>query len=399
MRNFMRMTLEEPYRVFFPLGMLASIWGVLMWPLVYGGWLRFYPGEAHTRIMIECFMGAFVVGFLGTAFPRLTGHRSWSAGEFMVILGLWATALASHSVGQVRAGDAAFAAMLLALVATMAGRWLFGNRDTPPPGFVLAFAGLLGALVAAGYLAYVGIPHRVGGQWARLALFQGFTLLPLMGIGPYLLPRFFGMGSTHSLDDSPTPPAGWWRKMWMSAAAGLLIIASFAVEVHLDAAAGQLLRALVIVVWFAISCPGIIRAKIPTTPGNAARWSVAALAAGFLCAGLWPATRIGSLHLFFASGIGLIALAVGARVILGHAGRHDLLGGRILWLRWVTGLLILAATTRMSADFLPAIRVSHHNYAAWTWALAGVIWLAALAPCLFRSEEPAKPRTGCPRRR
>jgi uncharacterized protein involved in response to NO len=103
--------------------------------------------------------------------------------------------------------------------------------------------------------------------------------------------------------------------------------------------------------------------------------------------------------LFFASGIGLVTLAVGTRVILGHAGRHDLLGGRILWLRWMTGLLILAATTRMSADFLPAIRVSHHLYAAWTWAIAGVVWLVALAPCLIRDEESAKPRTHCPRRK
>ena len=73
------MVLEEPYRVFFPLGMLAGIWGVMMWPMLYAGWLNFYPNEAHTRMMIEGFMGAFVVGFIGTAFPRLTGNRSWFA--------------------------------------------------------------------------------------------------------------------------------------------------------------------------------------------------------------------------------------------------------------------------------------------------------------------------------
>ena len=389
----------EPYRLFFPLGMLASIWGVMMWPLLYGGWLRFYPGEAHTRIMIECFMGAFVAGFLGTAFPRMTGSRPWSWGEFIVILGLWFAMLTSHSAGHVRAGDAAFAAMLLALIATMAVRWISGNRDTPPPGFVLVFAGLLCGVLAAGFLSLETSPGLAHWQWARLLLFQGFLLLPLMGIGPFLLPRFFGTGSSHSFDDAPHPSAGWWCKMRAASFAGLLVIGSFALEVHIHAMAGQVLRAIVILVWFSLELPIFRRAKLPTTPGNTARWAIAGLAAGCLCAALWPSARVGSLHLFFASGIGLITLAVGTRVILGHAGRHDLLGGRILWLRWVTGLLILAATTRMSADFLPAIRASHHKYAAWTWAVAGVVWLVALAPCLFRDEDSAKPRVHCPRRR
>jgi uncharacterized protein involved in response to NO len=399
MNRIVGMIREEPYRLFFPLGMLASIWGVMMWPLLYGGWLKFYPGEAHTRIMIECFMGAFVAGFLGTAFPRMTGNRPWSWGEFGVILGLWCAMLASHSVGNVRAGDAAFAAMLVALIASLAVRWISGNRDTPPPGFVLVFVGLPGGALAAGFLALEPSPSLVPWQWARLILFQGFLLLPLMGIGPYLLPRFFGMSSSHAFDDAPRPPAGWWRKMWAAASAGLLVLGSFALEVHVQPMAGQVLRALVIVAWFALELPLFRRANLSTTPGNAARWAIAGLAAGCLCAGLWPSARVGSLHLFFASGIGLVTLAVGTRVILGHAGRHDLLGGRILWLRWVTGLLILAATTRMSADFLPAIRVSHHLYAAWTWAIAGVVWLVALAPCLIRDEESAKPRTHCPRRK
>jgi uncharacterized protein involved in response to NO len=91
-------------------------------------------------------------------------------------------------------------------------------------------------------------------------------------------------------------------------------------------------------------------------------------------------------------------MAVGTRVILGHAGRHDLLTGKIVWLRWVVGLLILAATTRMSCDFLPNLRVSHLIYAGWTWAIAAVIWLIALAKYLLRNEDSEKPKSRCPRR-
>jgi uncharacterized protein involved in response to NO len=122
------------------------------------------------------------------------------------------------------------------------------------------------------------------------------------------------------------------------------------------------------------------------------------MAAGLACAAIWPYARIGSLHLFFVSGLGLVTMAVGARVILGHAGRHDLLGGKIVWLRWVFGLLILAATTRMTSDFIPAVRVSHHIYAAWTWAAAAFVWLLALGKYLLIDESTPKPSSKCPRR-
>ena len=398
MKREWRMVLEEPYRVFFPLGMVAAIWGVMMWPLFFGGGLGFYPNEAHTRMMIEGFLGAFVVGFCGTAFPRLTGSRSWYGGEFCGLLLLWLLVVASHGVGRVAAGDAAFVGLLIVLLGGLAGRWIFGHRDTPPPGFVLAFAGILGAIMAAGYLAACKCPTPEPYQWAKLWLFQGFPLLPLMGIGPYLLPRFFGMSSSHSFDDSPTPPTGWWQRVLMAAAAGMMIAGSFALEVSGRAAAGQLLRAVVILAWFALESPVFHHVKRSSTPGNAARWALHSLAAGCVCAALWPVTRVGSLHLFFAAGLGLVTMAVGARVVLGHAGRRDLLDRQIVWLRWVTGLLILAAVTRMSADFLLRIRNSHLNYAGWMWALAGVIWLGVLGKYFFRNEESMKRKGRCPRR-
>lgn len=375
--------------MFFPLGMVAGIGGVMLWPMLYAGWIGFYPGEAHTRMMIEGFMGAFVVGFLGTAFPRLTGNRPWSFWECAGMLGLWLMVVGSHACNRVAAGDAAFCGMLVFLFIGMAGRWLMGRRDTPPPGFVLAMAGVLGAAVAAGVLSRG--PGLSLGAWslARLWLFQGFLLLPLMGIGPYVLPRLLGVASGHSFDDSPVPPAGWWGKAVLAVAAGLLVAVGFVLEAAGQAAPGQILRALVVLAWFAMETPLLRGARIATTPGNAARWALAGLVAGLACAALWPAARVGSLHLFFVSGLGLVTLSVGTRVILGHAGRHDLLGGKIIWLRWVTGLLVLAALTRMTSDFIPAVRVSHHIYAAWTWAAAGVIWLAALARHLLAGGDDA----------
>jgi uncharacterized protein involved in response to NO len=391
---------SEPYRLFFPLGILAAVAGVMMWPLLYAGKLGFYPAESHSRVMIEGFMGAFVIGFLVTAFPRLTGNTPWSTGELAGMLLLWLGGVASALTGHVAAGDLIFAAMLLLLLAGMIGRWVGGNRDTPPPGFVMALAGIAGGAVASASLAWdQGRWMSVAGyQHAKLWLNQGFLLLPLLGIAPYLLPRFFGRESTHSFDDSPRPPQGWWVRAVASLGCAMTIATGFAMEAWGKPLPGHLLRAVVILGWFLWETPVFRRGKLRSTPGNVARVAVVGLVAGTAAAGLWPYSRVGSLHLFFAAGLGLAVLAVATRVVLGHAGRHDLLAGRILWLRVAAGLLVLAAATRMTSDFVPTVRVSHHIYAAWLWTAGGIVWLLAIGRYLGRSEESPRQPKACLRR-
>jgi uncharacterized protein involved in response to NO len=70
-RDGLRWLASEPYRLFFFSGAVWSIIGVALWPLFYAQHLGFYPSFVHARIMIEAFGAAFVVGFLGTAGPRM----------------------------------------------------------------------------------------------------------------------------------------------------------------------------------------------------------------------------------------------------------------------------------------------------------------------------------------
>ena len=393
MKRLGAMILEEPYRLFFPVGMLAGVWGVLMWPLFYGGHLLFYPGEAHARIMVGGFMGAFVAGFLGTAFPRLVGARKWRAAEFGAILVAWLLMVFFWSRGMVPAGDKSFTGMIALLFGGMLVRVMRGRMDTPPPGFVLVFAGLAGAAISAWYLSRGRFDSVESWRFARLFFHQGFLLLPAMGIGPYLLPRFFGKPSTHAFETSVRIPAGWWKRFGLSLVAGALVVVSFFIEARDAAMPGQILRAVAMTAWFAWETPVLRRAVAGTTPGTAVRWALGSMSMGLVCAALWPHARVGSLHLFFVSGLGLLTMTVGTRVILGHAGRHDLLGGKIIWLRWAIGLVLLAAVTRMTSDFIPAVRVSHHIYAAWTWIAACAVWLIALFPYFLRNEEkPARIR-------
>jgi hypothetical protein len=64
----------------------------------------------------------------------------------------------------------------------------------------------------------------------RRLTYQGFVLLPILGIGPFIFPRFFGLPSPHDFPDSLKPSAAWKKKASLAFSVGALIIVSFFVE-------------------------------------------------------------------------------------------------------------------------------------------------------------------------
>src|SRR5204862_3790610 len=105
---------------------------------------------------------------------------------------------------------------------------------TPPPGFVVV--GLAFACVLAGAVIALFEPwsDEESARWVmlqRLLSYQGFVLLPILGIGPFILPRFFGLSSPHDFPEAVAPPGAWKKKAALALAAGVLIIASFVIEV------------------------------------------------------------------------------------------------------------------------------------------------------------------------
>src|SRR5262249_23640122 len=63
----------DPYRIFFPLGIILGAMGVAIWPLYYYGVTQGYSGRAHAFVQTDGFLYAFICGFLLTAIPRFTG--------------------------------------------------------------------------------------------------------------------------------------------------------------------------------------------------------------------------------------------------------------------------------------------------------------------------------------
>jgi uncharacterized protein involved in response to NO len=80
-------------------------------------------------------------------------------------------------------------------------------------------------------------------------------------------------------------------------------------------------------------------------------------------------------HLLYIGGFGMLMLVVGSRVLFGHSGDLEGFFVKSKWVRFLVFLGVLAATTRATPAWMPSTTVSHHIYAAITWALLALFWL------------------------
>ncbi len=373
---------SEPFRVFFPLGVAASIFGVLSWPLFYAGWWPFAPHLQHPRIMVFGFGFAFVAGFLGTAWPRFLEAEALRRIELTVLVITWLIAQLFYALHQLRAGDAAFAAHALALFAILSLRLRGRGRELPPPGFLLAFVAVfLAFCVALAWAIWgLGLPPRFV-LFAKLIAWQGILLFPLLGVGSYLFARFFQTPGQRPPAASPKQRA---LGVWLTT---LLVLVSFGIEACGWIRAGNFLRFGATVLWAVLAAPAIRKGRAPTTRAWGLRIAIASIAASFLARGVWPGPAYALEHILFLAGFGLAMLLVADRVSIGHGGGDfSAIPAKSTFWRWLIWLTLLAAATRASADMKASMLISHHIYAALLWAIILGIWTAYLAK-FWRSGE------------
>ena len=104
---------REPFRIFFPAAVLAGLIGVGLWPVMLLGWTENYPGPSHARLMVQGFFGGFIIGFMGTAMPRLVEARPLSAREAFSLLALFLGNIAATTLGMNALADGFFVGEIL----------------------------------------------------------------------------------------------------------------------------------------------------------------------------------------------------------------------------------------------------------------------------------------------
>ncbi len=380
----------EPFRVFFPLGILLGVGGVLLWPLHFLGVLPSYPGVAHARLMAHGFFGSFVFGFLGTALPRMLGARPLPHSLVVGLVLAQLAAMALQFTGTTVAADAVLLVALLVFVGSLAIR-LFRRSDLPPPGFVLAALGLL-CLTAGLITGLLPLDPETDANWVVLQsrlLYQGFLILPVLGVGGFIFPGLLGSPNRHDFPETRRPTPGWLREAAWAGLAGTAIIASFVLEVWGGIRLGHGLRFAAAGLYLFRQIPLYRSDGRRSTIAHSLRAGLLLILAGLLAITLLPTGRVALLHLTLASGLVIVTFVVATRVVFGHSGQGQRLHARNVWLVVALSLLFTATLTRITGDFVPKVLPTHYSYGALMWAAGAILWAWKVLPAVLVRDSDA----------
>jgi uncharacterized protein involved in response to NO len=360
---------REPYRLFFPLGVICGMAGVAIWPLYAFGVTATYSGRAHALVQTVGFLYSFVAGFLLTAIPRLTVTRPPGLpAQAMLAAAIIVSVVASERQAFALATGAFLVAHLL-VVSLAATRYL-RRQQQPPSSFVLVGLGLAAGL--AGAIVNVGVATEiVAPLWdvlGRRLLTEGMMLLLVMGVGGFLGPRLLGF----------PPPATSAARAAAYAAAGVALLVSLVAEYGFNAAWMAGVRAvLVSVVMF--STMRLWQRPVVHTTLSWCIWtgSWLTVAGGWLAAAA-PRYRADFLHVLFIGGFTVLILGVGTRVVLSHGGYGTAAEQRSWPLRLGLTFGLVAMLARLGAPFAPRSFFEHLAFAALFWLAAMLVWLVGI---------------------
>jgi uncharacterized protein involved in response to NO len=372
---------REPFRLFFPLGVLLAWAGVGHWLAYATGLTRTYSCQSHAGVQMQGFLLAFAAGFLLTAIPRRTSSPPPAAALLVLLVVLQVTAVAASLLEAWRMAAAATGAQILSLVAFAGRRMVSGTARRPPPGFVLVplalLQGLAGIVLVAGVASHAwnGELERLG----RLLVEQGLFLCLVMGIGSLILPLMAGLPPPPDLGSSPAVT----RQAMAYAAAGVAVVATLVAEALGSLTAAPIARGFVVAATLAL---GGGAARRPSRPGwnRALTWTALWLIPlGLVASGLAPDYRVPALHVTFIGGFGLLAFCVATHVTASHLDLTALRDGRPRVLAVLAAATVLAMITRLLADATDTYFM-HLGIAALLWIAGSCVWLAALLPAWAR---------------
>lgn len=127
------------------------------------------------------FFGAFILGFLGTALPRMMSAPPFGVRNVTALLAVYGAMAVAFGAGKVLWGDGLLLLLLLMFLGMVIPR-AARQKDTPPPGFVLVLLAwvcvIAGAVLAVAQTRFAwGWPHESAatfGQrlWRRTTIME-----------------------------------------------------------------------------------------------------------------------------------------------------------------------------------------------------------------------------------
>lgn len=385
---------KDPFRLFFPLGALLAIGGVVPW-LFSGFGAPLYPAELHRNMMINGFLLSFVCGFLMTAVPRFTSSAFASTAEIAIVFAAISASAAFYFGGPGGWGNL-FSALALAGLMSFGLRRFLTRANNPPFTFIfvalgivlLLFSNVFFFLTSAGIIS---APMHM--TTAREVFSNGAILSLILGVGGRLIPGILGWEEIvvaqrdryeKGRDFLSTIPKAIWTLMAFFLLSFLLLEFDFT-------AASLFLRAIVMTC-FAFHYWRLLRAPKDRSYLTWSIWvSCWCLVIGSWLSLLWRSAYVHALHTTMIGGFSLLTVLVATRVILAHGkeGRGAERTARIIFA--FTGLFLLATMMRVLAIIWPASYLKHLGFAALLWLSGFLIWLGWIAPKIFHKvDTPSK---------
>jgi hypothetical protein len=294
----------------------------------------------------------------------------------------------AFACNQLVLGDTLFAVATLVLL-IKAHRAYCARTDMPPPGFPLAALGLICACICSSLLALTASiwQNATAYTLGKTLLYQAFTMLPIIGVGAFFFPKIIGGTNRHDFPETMTPSADWQRRFRHSLITAVGFTLSVGIELMGHLTIAYILRTVTLTGYLLTQLPWMEFRRKERMHGLQLIFALSTIAIGLIGAAFFPADKLAWLHAYFFVGLTGTIFLVSLRVVFGHSDRPDLIRKSVKIFAWVTGTLILAASTRMVADFRPDLRTTHYIYAALLWFICALVWLIFVGP----KTKPPKP--------
>lgn len=363
-----KLMMREPYRLYFPWGILGACLGVLYWPGI-----RFFPdffafpAYFHHFMMVYIFLWFHVQGFLMTALPRFLKSEIESKGIFLLQFGgnllLFCSIFFWNTFWIYFCFFLSFFTFLIFLTFVLKQK-----KRRPVPEFIFIPYALLAIFCATLINLFQLEPI-----WSNILFYQAALIFFILGVGGRLIPNFLGV---QVIRDEHA-----WYRNYLQVFATLVAL-SFCFDFLDLQKIGHLLRAVLLLSYFFFPM-NLHRAFKKRLLGF---WS---LSLAYL---LLPWTyitllyfessyRIALTHQIFLGSFNVILFWFSTRVILAHGGLvQKMRGKRFFPLQAVVFIMYFSMMTRVSADFLPKIYINHLSYAVFLWCLGLIVYMINIMP-------------------
>ena len=381
---------QEPYRVFFPLGILAGAIGASHWLFYALGWISHYSGLFHSSVQTKSYMFCFVIGFLLTAMPRFSGTQHATALELSSFLFVVLANIFLLLIGKWIGSELCFSILLILLARFAFVRFVKKEGNVKPPTeFAWIPVAVLHGLIGS---ALILLSHfQVGPIWlgkaGKAMSEQGFLLSIVVGVGGFLTPRLTGLFTLIKPSEIRTMSSEQtYRKerIQFHFLMGFILFVSFWLEGLSQMRAAYAIRAIVVTVELFLS-KSLPRPPLVSTFFAWLLW----ISMWMVFAGSWAVVflmnqRVALLHIVFIGGYALMTFAVGTMVTLSHGGEAARLQ-KPLWILWVVAIgIFFALTFRIASSFSAPHHFQLLGVAASCWLVVGFSWLCFVAPRIGR---------------